>query len=201
LTFSGFGGIFVLSPKKESMRVIAGKYKGRRLRCPPGLSVRPTGDSVKETLFGLLAGSVEGASVVDLFGGVGALGIEALSRGARSSLFVEVDAVALKYLAQNLEAVGAAGDSEVMKGDVFKCARRLSDGGRRFDIVFADPPYGRGYVIRLFETLQGAPLAESGGVFVLQHHRREPAGAVGAGLEMYKRREFGDTVVSMFRAI
>ena len=119
------------------MRVIAGRLKGRRLLCPSGRSVRPTADAAKETIFNLLADRLEGARTIDLFAGVGALGIEALSRGARSAHFVERDAGALKYLTKNLERAGVGEEAAVLRGDVFAWMRRLCARGEVFDIVLA----------------------------------------------------------------
>lgn len=181
------------------MRVIAGKYKGRKLLCPPGVGVRPTGDRIKETLFSLLTGEIEGAAVLDLFAGVGALGIEALSRGAHSAVFVERDGLARSFLSRNLESVGAEDEAAMLGGDAFRAMRRLSDDGRRFDIVFADPPYGRNIVYRLLALQEDYPLCGAGGMFVLQHHSKEDPGEA-ANLEICKRREVGDTVLSLYRA-
>jgi len=182
------------------MRVIAGKFKGRRLHCPPGLAVRPTGDPVKETLFNLLADEVEEARVLDLFAGVGALGIEALSRGAGSAVFIEKEAAAEKFLKRNLETLGVGEEAVVVPGDVFRRARILSDARERFDIVFADPPYARGYVSRLMALLEERPLCSAGATLVLQHQEREPPHSEAAGLKLYRTREFGDTVLSLFHA-
>jgi 16S rRNA (guanine966-N2)-methyltransferase len=183
---------------RNRMRVIAGKFKGRKLVCPPGLAVRPTSDPVRETIFNLLAGEIEESRVVDLFAGVGALGIEALSRGARSALFVELSREAGRYLSRNLETVGAGEEARVMKGDVFQCVQRLSGRGQEYDLGFADPPYGGGFVSRLLALEKEFPLLERGGTFVLQHHVKEPAREEGPRLELYKRREFGDTLVSLY---
>jgi 16S rRNA (guanine966-N2)-methyltransferase len=185
--------------EKESMRVIAGKYKGRRLFCPRGSAVRPTGDPVRETLFNVLGGKVEGARALDLFAGVGTLGIEALSRGARSAIFLEMEKVALSYLERNLAAVGAGREARIIRGDVFGRAGGLAADRGPFELVFADPPYGVGCVPRLFEALGERPLVTAGGILVVQHHAKEPADA-GSGLELFTRRVFGDTMVSCFSA-
>jgi len=117
------------------VRVVAGEFKGRRLYAPRGSRTRPTADRVREALFSML-GDVSGARVLDLYAGSGALGIEALSRGAESAVFVERDAKALDALRRNLDATGARG--AVRREDV---ARFLSRPEGTFDLVFADPPY------------------------------------------------------------
>ncbi|MEA2332814.1 MAG: rRNA (guanine966-N2)-methyltransferase [Thermoleophilaceae bacterium] len=117
------------------MRVVAGTFKGRRLQAPRGTGTRPTADRVREALFSML-GAVEGARVLDLYAGSGALGIEALSRGAESALFVEHDARAAAAIERNLAAVGV--DASVVRQDVVRFLGR-SEG--TFDLVFCDPPY------------------------------------------------------------
>jgi 16S rRNA (guanine966-N2)-methyltransferase len=118
------------------MRVIAGQYGGRRLQAPPGDATRPTSDRVREALFSVLAARVDGARVLDLFAGSGALGIEALSRGAGSAVFVERDAKAVAAIERNLAAVGV--EETVVRQDVERFLAR-ADGA--FDLVFCDPPY------------------------------------------------------------
>ena len=118
------------------MRVIAGRWGGRRLQAPPGDATRPTSDRVREALFSVLGPRVGGAHVLDLFAGSGALGIEALSRGATSAVFVERDARAAATINRNLDALGAEGD--VRRQDAL---RFLASGEGPFDLVFCDPPY------------------------------------------------------------
>jgi 16S rRNA (guanine966-N2)-methyltransferase len=176
------------------MRVIAGKYKGRKLFCPRGSAVRPTGDPVKETVFNVLGAAVDGADVLDLFAGVGTLGIEALSRGARSATFVEREKAALSYLERNLDALGAGDEARIVRGDVFSRARVF---GGPFDLVLADPPYGEGLVSRFFDVLDERVKFSKAAILVMQHHSKEPADA-GVGLELFTRRVFGDTIISCF---
>ena len=121
------------------MRIIAGSRKGARIFAPKGLEVRPTGDRVREAMFNLI-GPVDGADVLDLFAGTGALGLEALSRGAASAVFVDSDRVAAETVIRNLEKLGLEG-ARVYREDV---GRRLSTdaaSGRRYDLVLVDPPY------------------------------------------------------------
>ena len=117
------------------MRIVAGEYGGRRLHAPRGTRTRPTADRVREALFSML-GDVSGARVLDLYAGSGALGIEALSRGAASAVFVERDARAAATITRNLDALGA--DAEVRRQDAL---RFLASGAGPFDLVFCDPPY------------------------------------------------------------
>jgi 16S rRNA (guanine966-N2)-methyltransferase len=118
------------------VRVVAGEFRGRRLSAPRGASTRPTADRVREALFSIL-GEVSGARVLDLYAGSGALGIEALSRGAASALFVERDPRAVAAIRANLEATGAS-EATVRRADAL---RELARGGGPYDLVFLDPPY------------------------------------------------------------
>ena len=125
------------------MRIIAGEWRGRRLAAPKGEATRPTADRTRETLFNMLAsriGSFEGLSVADLFAGSGALGLEALSRGAASCLFVEQDEAALAAIRANVEALGARARAEVRGGSVMS----LGPAKVPHDLILLDPPYGTG---------------------------------------------------------
>ena len=129
------------------MRIVAGSKKGARIFAPKGAGTRPTSDRVREAIFAIL-GSVEGASVLDLFAGSGALGLEALSRGATSATFVESDAAAVKAIERNLEKLGLEG--RIVRSNA---ARYVARTDERYDVVFLDPPY------ELVESLR-MPLAE-----------------------------------------
>lgn len=130
------------------MRIVAGRLRGRSLVAPADARVRPTSDRVREALFNILAHqdfgrdfSLEGARVLDLFAGTGALGIEALSRGARFALFVEDDAEARGLVRQNIETLGLTGITKVWRRDASRLEARPAQAGEPFDLVFADPPY------------------------------------------------------------
>ncbi len=135
------------------MRIVAGEHRSRRLVAPPGRGVRPTSDRAREALFASLGRRVVGARALDLFAGSGALGLEALSRGAASCRFVERDAPALAAIRANVAALGEGERATVEKGEALRALRGLVAGGERFDLVLADPPYDA------FPTLSG-PLAE-----------------------------------------
>ena len=123
------------------MRIIAGTHRGRRIAAPKGAHTRPTGDRVREALFDLV-GPVDGASVLDLYAGSGALGLEALSRGAARCVFAETDAAACRVIRRNLEQLGLSGGL-VLQRDAAGVLRGEAAAGRRHDLVLADPPYDR----------------------------------------------------------
>lgn len=170
------------------MRIVAGRYKGRRLRMPRGAPTRPTADRVREALFSML-GDVSGARVLDLYAGSGALGIEALSRGADSAVFVERDPRAAEAIRANIDAVGANG--EVRRQDVLGF---LASDHRPFDLVFCDPPYDSGPRIagQLAERLP-ALLAE-GARTVTESDKRRP---LELPFPLLTERTYGDTRIAI----
>ena len=172
------------------MRVIAGRYKGRRLAAPPGRETRPTSDRVREALFSVLGDRVDGARVLDLFAGSGALGIEALSRGAAAAAFVEAAPGAIKALKGNLEPLDAP--AEIHKTDALRFLAAASHGSRQYDLVFLDPPY------RLAASL-GSALSDAlpavlapGAVVVAESDRRSP---LVLDLPLLDERRYGDTLI------
>lgn len=139
------------------MRIVAGAWRGRTLTAPPGLATRPTADRTRQALFDMLMhaqwggrGAIEDAVVLDVFAGTGALGLEALSRGAAFAGFIEQDAVALRALRANVAACKAADRTEVVAADVLSVPPRR---GRSADLVFLDPPYGQNLVSRAIARL------------------------------------------------
>ena len=167
------------------MRVIAGDYKGRRLHAPPGTHVRPTPDRVREALFSILGDRVIDARVLDLFAGTGALGIEALSRGAESATFVDDDRDAVDAITRNLTEIGASG--EVKRRDALAF---LAQTPARFDLVFADPPYSSAPQLAgpLTERLP-AVLADEA-LIVIESHKRTP---LDLDLPLVTERDYGTT--------
>jgi 16S rRNA (guanine966-N2)-methyltransferase len=169
------------------MRVIAGEHGGRRLTAPKGAETRPTADRVREALFSAL-GDVSDRTVLDLFAGSGALGIEALSRGAARATFVERARPALAALRGNLEALGI--EAEVHAGDARAFVRNASQAGRTYDLVFVDPPYRDAE--RLASELDLASVLAPEGRLVTESDRRTP---LDNGLPLLFERRYGDTLI------
>ncbi len=174
------------------MRVVAGRYGGRPLRAPAGTGTRPTSDRVREALFSVLGGRVAGARVLDLFAGSGALGIEALSRGAASAEFVDRDRRAAAAVQANLDALGA--DGEVRRADARAALRNARAAGRVYDLVFLDPPYraAPGLGRELSEAL--APVLAPGAVVVTESDRRAP---LALEFPQIDERRYGDTLIRL----
>ena len=173
-----------------TIRVIGGDLGGRRLRAPHGRSTRPTGARVREAWFSAISADLPGSNVIDLFAGSGALGIEALSRGAATATFVESDRTVIGVLEGNLAALALESRAEVIRADVFRVLAKLSTRQRRFDLALADPPYDRGHAQRLVEVWLERPFA---GMLCIEHARSELAGS-----EPDWTRAYGDTELSFF---
>lgn len=180
------------------MRIVAGKWRGRTLRAPKGLAVRPTSDRVREAIFDMLGGRVEGAAVLDLFAGSGALGLESLSRGSSSAVFVESDPAAFGVLQKNIDSLGAA-EAEGHLMDYRQAIRRLRARSTRFGIVFLDPPYGKGLAAESAAGLVRAGLLQPGCTVVVEEAFRSPEASFPADWELTVDRRYGDTRVMMFK--
>lgn len=178
------------------MRIIAGKWRGRRLEAPAGRDVRPTADRVREALFSALGDGVVGARVLDLFAGSGALGLEALSRGADSAVFVERAGPAVAVLERNLAALGVGSPGRIVRREALAALDQLAADGERFDLVFLDPPYAADLLERAIGRLAASELIAPGGSIVAEHHReREPTAAPDLRRRWTKR--YGDTALTL----
>jgi 16S rRNA (guanine966-N2)-methyltransferase len=177
-----------------SLRIVAGTHGGRRIDTPPGRSTRPTSDRVREALFSILGDAVEGADVLDLFAGSGALGIEALSRGAASATFVDGDARAVATIRRNLDALGLL-TVTVHRRDVFAW---LASAGDRYGVVFADPPYSSASrtAQRLSELLP--PLLRETSLTVTESDKRDP---LILPMPLVDERVYGDTRIAIHRGV
>lgn len=181
------------------MRIIGGRCRGMRLVSVPGTTTRPTADRVREALFNILAPWVPGARVLDLYAGTGALGIEALSRGAQEAVFVERQPRVVQVLRANLRHTGLAPLARVRVGDAAREIIRLARHGERFDLVFMDPPYGRGLARDTLLTLGGTHLVAPGGWVVVEHEVREEMPARAENLANVRTVRYGDTVLAFYR--
>jgi 16S rRNA (guanine966-N2)-methyltransferase len=182
------------------MRLTGGLERGRRLIAPRGGQTRPTGAKVREAIFNILGPPPDGG-VLDLYAGSGALGIEALSRGAHAAVFVERDHAALAALRRNLRELGVEERSMVLPTDVCTALRKLGSTTPRpaFCWVFLDPPYAKESAGVLSE-LSGSELLTPCAVVVLEHDRRHRPPASAGGLFLTDRRQYGDTELSFYRS-
>jgi 16S rRNA (guanine966-N2)-methyltransferase len=184
------------------MRITGGTLRSRALKAPKGQATRPTTDRVREALFGILtsAGGLEGARVLDLYAGTGALGLEALSRGAAAAILVESAREALAVLRANVAALGLEGRAQIVAGDVAKAMRRLPPGGP-FDLVFADPPWAMvdaGHPAEVLSDLVRSGAIAMDGRVVLEHSARTPPFDID-GLVRLDTRRYGDTALTFYK--
>lgn len=156
------------------MRVISGKYKGRRILPPIKEGVRPTSDKVKEAMFALLAGYIEGATVIDLFAGTGGLGIEALSRGAQKVYFCDNSSASLEVVRRNTEYCSAE-EKEIIRGDFSDCLRKLALRKVKADVILCDPPYGQGIPEKALSLIKEYGLLSDGGVIIVERGSADPS--------------------------
>lgn len=170
------------------MRIVAGKWRGRKIEAPVGDGVRPTLDRIREAWMSILQPDIPGARVVDLFAGSGALGLEALSRGAASVDLVEKNPRSIRVISANIDALGAGDDASIVRKDAILFVERLAE--HTFDLAFADPPYEGGLAARLAELWLERPFAL---ILSIEHRSREKL--PGAS----ETRRYGDSAITFYR--
>ena len=164
------------------MRVITGTARGRRLKTPEGLDIRPTTDNVKESVFNIIQFDIEGRRVLDLFAGTGQLGIECLSRGAREVVFIDQSRDAVKIVKENLKTCGFS--APVLQQDALSYLNTCG----KFDLIFVDPPYDAGLYEKVLEKVNSVDNLADGGIMVCESRRETPMPEMAA--PYYKRREY-----------
>jgi len=184
------------------MRVIAGKYRGRHLKSPPSDRTRPTSDRLRETLFNVLAPRIEGARFLDLCAGTGAVGIEALSRGAAHATFVDQSRQMCELIEENVRALSIGYEElEIVTAEACEYLRSHARKGRApFDIIYFDPPYAADHygVVNLISDTGGQLLAEDA-VLIVEHHKKRELAKDFGKLKRYRVLKQGDSVLSFYR--
>lgn len=182
------------------MRIVAGSAGGRQLKVPKSYRLRPTADHVREAIFNILTSRfpLVDIAVLDLFAGTGALGIEALSRGARSAVFVDPNVEAQRVIRENLMLTGLRRRGRVIRAYATKGIRVTEAQGLRFGGVFLDPPYGEGWVEKTLRQLAASAILEPGAWVVVEHGPQEEGGDAYGHLVLTDRRRYGTTGVSFY---
>ena len=170
------------------MRIVAGRWRGRRIEPPSDERTRPTGDRVREAWMSIVNPSLAGARVLDLFSGSGALGLEALSRGAEVADFVELSPKNLELIRKNADTLGTGGAAVIHRADAIAFVEKLSP--HAYDVAFADPPYDLGLGVKLAERWLDVPFAD---ILGIEHRSSERLPADG------DRRKYGNTVITFYR--
>jgi 16S rRNA (guanine(966)-N(2))-methyltransferase RsmD len=182
------------------MRVIAGKYRSRTLRSLKGQALRPTSDRLRETLFNILAAAVSGSTFVDLYAGTGAVGIEALSRGARHVIFAEQHAPAAALIRRNLESLGIGAEAEVLSMSVARAIEGLETRNVHAQYIFLDPPYAADAEYdSALEILGESPIVAPGARVIVEHLRKRELPERVGELELARVVEQGDAALSFYR--
>lgn len=185
------------------MRVITGKYRGRKLNTPENYDIRPTSDKAKEALFSILTNEIYGSRVLDLFSGTGSLGIEALSRGAEYCVFADASRQSLNLVKENLEHCKVEEETRVMAGDYRKILKQLGDRigdglEEAFDIILLDPPYNKGMLEPAFAIIEEGGILAPGGLIVAEHRKEEILPEEMHGFVKAKERRYGVVALSIY---
>lgn len=178
------------------MRVITGKARGIQLKTPEGMQTRPTADRVKEALFSIIHFDIPGAKVLDLFGGTGQLGIEALSRGADSAVFVDAREDACKIIRENLKRTKLEGQGKVVRSDYLEYLRRCKEG---FDIIILDPPYAEVFLENALKCIAEIDILQTGGIIVTERPLGKELSCEFDGLTRSKDYKYGNTLLTLYR--
>lgn len=179
------------------VRVISGSARGLKLNTPGDDRVRPTTDRVKESMFNIVQDWVYDSQVLDLFAGSGALGIEALSRGASQAVFCDNSLDSIKIIKSNIEKARVVDRSKIVSGDYKRCLRDMEAKNQSFDMIFVDPPYYEGLFEEVLDTIRSCKILKKDGIVIVEHDAKRPIGQV-EGLEVYKEKKYGITMLTFY---
>jgi 16S rRNA (guanine966-N2)-methyltransferase len=188
------GGINIL-------RVISGQAKGHKLKTIKGNNTRPTADRVKESLFNIITSYILDADVLDLFAGTGNLGIEALSRGAASAVFVDKSQECYNVIKDNLSHTKLEENAAVIAGDVFNTVDRLSKENKKFDIIFLDPPYNKNLIEETLKIIDKNDIINDNGIVITEKDIADIIPEEVGKLKLARNQKYGDTVLSFYKKV
>lgn len=180
------------------MRVIGGTYRGRALRSAAGPAIRPTSDRLRETLFNILAQRIEGSRFLDICAGSGAVGIEALSRGARKVTFIERSRRACAVIAANVSALAADRDATIVNRDAAAALKRLEQESEQFDVVFFDPPYASEIYDQVINELGRSGLLSASALVVVEHRRKTAPKPEYGKLRIFRQVKQGESALALY---
>lgn len=181
------------------MRIIAGYAKGRKLKSPENQDIRPTSDRVKEAIFSMIAFYLPGKIVLDLFAGTGNLGLEALSRGAKFSVFVDNNREALKLVNQNIKLLGYKDKTSVVFSDALKALDLFRKRNEKFDIVFIDPPYRQSLYGEIIQSIAENDIIDRSGILIIEHPADIKLKDEYEGLKKIKEKKYGNTSITILK--
>ena len=182
------------------MRIVAGIAKGRKLVVPKGLGVRPTTDRVREALFSAIGSRIARARVLDLFAGSGALGLESLSRGAKTATFIEKDTMTLKILDQNIRSLDFTETARIIGQNARDALKQLEKENQSFDLVFLDPPYQGPLLTQSLDALEKSTLLSADGLIIAEHPAELPVFNI-KGFHVVSTKRYGKTILSFVQRV
>ncbi|RAS79400.1 16S rRNA (guanine(966)-N(2))-methyltransferase RsmD [Priestia endophytica] len=183
------------------MRVVSGDKKGLSLKAVPGTTTRPTTDKVKEAIFNMIGPYFDGGIGLDLFGGSGGLGIEALSRGLQSMIFVDRDGKAIRTIKENLNFCKLTDRAEVYRNDAERALKAIEKRELHFDLIMLDPPYKAQKLLHLMEGIQKRHLLKEEGIIMAEHENNVELPEVIGKLHRVKKEVYGLTVISIYKHV
>lgn len=184
------------------MRIITGQYKGRKIIPVKGANIRYTSDRVKESLFSILSDTIIGSAFLDLCAGSGNIGIEAISRGAESVTFVDLNPLCVKAIISNLQRCNISIDNpkiKVIKTDIFKAIEYFNRNGIKFDIIFLDPPYHSGILKKAIQEISSSDIILNGGRIIVEHDIKDFVDTDTGKLIMTRQQKYGTTLLSFYQ--
>jgi 16S rRNA (guanine966-N2)-methyltransferase len=181
------------------VRVIGGQYRGRRLRAVEGFEVRPTSDRLRETLFNILAPRMRASRFLDICAGSGAVGIEALSRGASEATFIDNSRRACSVIEANLQTLGIKREATLIKSDAIAALKRLAEESKQFDIIFLDPPYDSEIYSAALKQIAASGLLSSDAIAIAERRAKKPPETDCGGLKIYREVKQGDSALAFYR--
>lgn len=186
------------------MKILGGKYKGRNIYMPAG--VRPTQNLTRKAVFDIVGHDLEGLAILELFAGSGAVGLEALSLGAAKAVFVEKEQLAVDTIQENLTILGIGqggrndAQAEVLQGDAMAAIKQMAAGGKKFDLIFMDPPYQRDMAKKALKTLEAYDILQPNCIVIIEHSQGESIPKEHQRLSCIKQRKYGKSFLTILRA-
>ena len=180
------------------MRIITGKLRGLKLLVPAGLSIRPTSDRVKESVFAILGDKLVEATVLDLFGGSGNLSLEAVSRGAREVVCVDNNPISLKCINANVQKAKAVAQVKIYRNDALKSIALLHRENLLFNIIFCDPPYNKNWTQKILEQIKNYNIVAKSGIIVIEYSQHEKF-VLPSDFHLFRQEKYGETMVAFLQ--
>lgn len=180
------------------MRVISGEFRGRNLEQLEGMEIRPTSDRVKESLFNILGTRLMNCTFLDLFAGTGGIGIEAYSRGAAKVVFIDESAKSIKILKSNLDKLRISDNIEVYNTDYLNAINKLAYDNKKFDIIFIDPPYLKGYERNALAQIAECKMLTDEGIIIVEHDLKDKMPENIGDLKLARQKKYGNTMLSFY---